>query len=35
MELKFSILNGSDYNTYLTEITITTSEHSQEVTMYP
>ena len=35
MELKFSILNGSDYNTYLTEISITTSERSQEATRYP
>ena len=35
VELKFSILNGSDYNTYLTEISITTSEHNQEATLYP
>ena len=33
--LKFSILNGSDYNTYLTEISIITSEHNQEATLYP
>ena len=35
VELKFSILNGSDYNTYLTEISITTSEHNQEATLCP
>ena len=35
MELKFSILNGSDYNTYLTETSITTFEHNQEATLYP
>ena len=35
MELKFFILNGSDYNTYLTEISITTSEHNQEATLNP
>ena len=34
VELKFSILNGSDYNTYLSEICITTSEHNQEATLY-
>ena len=33
--LKFSILKGSDYNTYLTEINITTFEHNLEVTLYP
>ena len=33
MELKFSILNGSDYNTYLTEISIITSEHNQEAAL--
>ena len=31
--LKFSLLNGSDYNTYLTEISITTSERNQEATL--
>ena len=35
VELKFSILNGSDYDTYLTEISITTFEHNQEATLYP
>ena len=35
VELKFSILNGSDYNTYLTEISITTLEHNKEATLYP
>ena len=29
MEIKFSLLNGSDYNTYLTEISITTSERNR------
>ena len=31
----FHILNGSDYNTYLTEISIATSEHNREETLYP
>ena len=35
MGLKFSTLNGSDYNTYLTEIKISTFEHNQEATLYP
>ena len=35
VELKFFILNSSDYNTSLTEISITTSEHNQEATLYP
>ena len=33
VELKFSKLNGSDYNTYLTAISITTSERNQEATL--